>query len=363
MESTQTGDALTVDQAAQAFQGILASKKEQPKTEEAKTEVKQEAVPTEDKKPNEDVQKAEGQDEKTSEEAKSEDSKDAKTDAEEIQLESLEELAEATGLPLERILNLKARTKVDGAENLVSLADIVKSYQLEGHLTRKSQELAEKIKATDAEREKITTDLNSRLLEANQLIGHFEQQFMAEHNSVNWQELRQTDPAEFVAKKQEYNDRWNQLQLYRQQVVSNAQKVQQESQQKAQEKFQEILRTEEERLLSKFPDWKDPEKAKTGKKEVSEYLTHYGFKPEEISQIYDHRQVDIIRKAMLYDKQSTKTDVAKKKVAVLPKVLKPTSTQSADPKSDAIKAQMKKLEQSGRVEDAAELFKLKLKRK
>src|SRR3990170_4570084 len=279
MESPPTGDALTVDQAAAALKGLLGAK-EPPKTGESK-EVKPEtkAEATEVKKPEEDVQKAEEQGAETEKEGaeKSEsvkEDKDEQTDAE-IQLESLEELAEATGLPLEKILSLKARTKVDGIENAVSLAEIVKGYQLDGHLTRKSQELADKLKAADVEREKITTELNSRLMEANQLIGHFEQQFMAEYNAINWNELRQADPAEFAAKKQEY------------------------------------MKTEEEKLYSKFPDWKDPEKAKVGKKEVSEYLMNYGFKPEEVSQIYDHRQVDIIRKAMLYDKQSTKTDIAK----------------------------------------------------
>ena len=360
MESTPTGDtSLNLNQAQAAIKGILS-----PVNSDDSKKPDQKAESTEDPKPQEDAPKAEGQDEKADADATSESGKDAQTDAkteEEIQLESLEELAEATGLPLERILNLKARTKVDGAESQVSLAEIVKSYQLEGHLTRKSQELAEKAKAFEAEREKQTSDLQNRLLEANQLIGHFEQQFMAEFNSVNWPELRQTDPAEFAAKKQEYNERWNQLQSHRQQVISNAQKVHQENQQKAQEKFQEILRTEEEKLLSKFPDWKDPEKAKVGKKEVGEYLTSYGFKPEEISQIYDHRQVDIVRKAMLYDKMSTKTDVAKKKVAVLPKVLKPSANK--DPKRDALVEGMKRLEKSGRIEDAAAVLKLRLKGK
>ena len=367
MESTQTGDALTVDQAAQVFKGLLGAK-EPPKTGESK-EVKPEtkAEATEVKKPEEDVQKAEEQDAEAEKEGaeKSESEKEDKgeqTDAE-IQLESLEELAEATGLPLEKILSLKARTKVDGIENAVSLAEIVKGYQLDGHLTRKSQELADKLKAADVEREKITTELNSRLMEANQLIGHFEQQFMAEYNAINWNELRQADPAEFAAKKQEYNDRWNQLQSYRQQVISNAQKVQQETQQKAQDKLQDYLKTEEEKLYSKFPDWKDPEKAKVGKKEVSEYLMNYGFKPEEVSQIYDHRQVDIIRKAMLYDKQSTKTDIAKKKVVVLPKILKPSSSQKTDPKADAIRESLDRLSKSGKVEDAAEVFKIRLRKK
>lgn len=360
-ESTPTGDALNLSQVATAIKGLLGAS-EPPKTDEAKspeTQVESTEIPKPDAEEvdesGEETQ-AEGT-EDTSEESVT----DEQTGAVETFYETLDELAEAAGVPLEQLLSLKTRTKVDGIEEAVPLAQIVKSYQLEGHLTRKQQEVAEKLKAMEAEKEKLTSDLNNRLQEAGQLIGHFEQQFMADFNAVDWNDLRQTNPAEFAARKQDYNDRYSQLMAYRQQIQANAEKLHNEAAEKAKTKFQEILQTEEQQLLSKFPEWKEPEKAKSGKKEVSDYLRGYGFNDNEIAQIYDHRQVEIIHKAMLYDKQSTKTEVAKKKVATLPKVLKP-SAQKSDPKEAAMKAAMAKLDKSGRVEDAAALIKLRLRK-
>lgn len=361
MESTQTGDALTVDQAAVELRRLLGATKppkEVPDEVKKQPEVKVESIETQ--KPEEDVQKAEGQDDKAKTEGKDQ---DTQTGVDEAFFETLDELAEAAGVPLEKLLTLKTRTKVDGVEDTVPLAQIVKNYQLDGHLTRKQQELAEKLKTVDSEREKYNSELNSKLQEANQLIGHFEQQFMAEFNSVNWQELRQSDPAEFAARKQEYNDRYSQLMNYRQQIQVNAHRLQTEAQEKAQAKFSEIVKAEEEKLISKLPDWKDPEKAKTGKKDLSDYLRNYGFNDGEISQIYDHRQVDIIRKAMLYDKQSTKSEVALKKVVTLPKILKPSSPSVGEARKAAIAEKLKVLSKSGRVEDAAEVFKAMLKKK
>lgn len=352
-ESTQTGD-LTIDQAAALFrQGAEKPPEElqQVETKEVKTE------PTEAPKLEE---KAEVQDDEVKTEATEETAKETKTDADEAFFETLDELAEAAGIPLEKMLNLKTRTKVDGVEDAVSLSQIVKSYQLEGHLNRKTQELAEQLKSVEQTREKLTSELTTKLQEANNLTGHLEQQVMAEYNAVNWNDLRQTDPAEFAAKKQEYNDRWGQLQQYKLQASSTYQKMMEENQSKAQEKFSQIVKAEEEKLQAKIPDWKDPEKAKSGKKELSDYLmSDYGFKPEEISQLYDHRVVDIINKARLYDKQSVKTEVAKKKVATLPKLLKP-SAKPSDPRAESLKVAMKKLNESGRIEDAAQLIKLKL---
>jgi hypothetical protein len=349
MESTQTGD-LNFSQAQEALKGILGAKEppkpevpEETKAEQPQPEITEEEV------------KVEGE---VKEEVKEADAQNT----EEIQLESLEELAEATGLPLEKILNLKARTKVDGIEDIVPLAQLVKSYQLEGHLTRKSQELSEKMKSLETEREKVSSELNTRLTEANQLISHFEQQFMADYNNINWNELRQSDPAEFAARKQEYNEKWNNLQAYRQQIVLNSEKMRQEAQAKQQDQFRELLKTEEERLLNRIPDWKDEKKASEGKKELSGYLRDYGFNDGEISGIYDHRQIDIIRKAMLYDKISSKNDVAKKKVATLPKLLKP-SAQAKDPSADALKSGFERLNKTGRVDDAAAVLKQMLKRK
>jgi hypothetical protein len=52
-------------------------------------------------------------------------------------LSSLTELADAAGLESERLMDLELPTKIDGKEGKARLRDLVKSYQLDGHINQK----------------------------------------------------------------------------------------------------------------------------------------------------------------------------------------------------------------------------------
>jgi len=282
---------------------------------------------------------------------------EAEGEANESKLETLEELAEATGLPLEQLLSLKARTKVNGEESTVSLSDIVKSYQQEKVYTQKSMELSEHRKAFDAERERATQEIQNHLREAATYSQIFEQNLLAEYQSVNWQQLRNTDPAEFAARKQEYNDRYNQLQALKQNIVNKAQQLEEEQKGKFQDHLRETLKKEQNLLVEAIPEWKDAKRASADKMEINSYLKGLGYSEQEIGNIYDHRHVKIIRNAMLFEKANKTASLQQKKVLNLPKVLKSGTTPS---KSDKAQEQRKEglasLRKTGRVEDAAKLI-------
>lgn len=334
-------DSLT--QAASKIEGLLSAKEEptqQAQSTETEVETPQQTA--------EETTPTDG-----GEEAKAED----KADANEVKLETLEELAEATGLPLDQLLNIKARTKVDGEEKAIPLSEIVKSYQLEGHVNKKSMELAEQRKAFEADREKQSVELTNRLKEAEALSTHLEQNLLAEYNAIDWTALRNTDPAEFAARKQEYNERYAQIQGLKQRALFETQRLYQEQANKQSEEFKKIIETESARLVESIPEWKDEAKAKAGKAEIKDYLKSMGFNDQEIGSIYDHRHVKLIRNAMLYEKASKKVNIEQKKVANLPKVLKAgTQPNKGDAQREKEKEHLARLRKSGRLEDAAAII-------
>ena len=131
--------------------------------------------------------------------------------------------------------------------------------------------------------------------------------------------------------------------------------VQQEQAQQAQQARAHFVQQEYSRLVQSLPEWNDSNS--TIKKDIQEYATSVGFKPEEINQLADHRSVLIIKKAMEYDKLTTKVAPKKKAVKKVPKVQKSGRGNSKeDAATEAIKKKRTRLQKSGKQQDAASVF-------
>jgi len=90
--------------------------------------------------------------------------------------------------------------------------------------------------------------------------------------------------------------------------------------------------------------------------ELSSYAVNQGFTKEELKQLIDHRSLIVLMKAQKYDALQN-SDVKAKKIKNKPKVIrsgKGTKTKSND-RSKRI-AKMKRLGQSGHVNDAVSLL-------
>ena len=86
--------------------------------------------------------------------------------------------------------------------------------------------------------------------------------------------------------------------------------------------------------------------------------------PEEVARASDHRLVIMARKAMLFDRQKSKAEPAKKKLLTVPKTLKPGVSKPVDinqAKVAEAKATIAKNPNSRTAEDAAVAL-LKLRR-
>lgn len=342
-------EPLTVDTAAQRILGIL-----EPKEPEAKTEAKAST-------PELEVEKEDSPDFVPDETPEAEGT-EAKPETQELSFENLQQLAEALEVPFDDLMeHVKARVKVAGEERDVTLKELRDGYQMEADYRKKTSELSEHRKAFEAERDRVANEINARFQEAQQISTMLENQLMAEYQAVNWNELRATNPAEFAALKQEYNERYNHIQNVKANVAQNLQAQQNELKARQDQELQQMIVAESERLQAVIPEFRDKAKADALKAQLREYLKADGYSDQEIKNVYDHRHVKYLRKAMLYDAMQSKKPELTKKVVNLPKMQKPGSAKSkADIKSERVNQKLAKLRKSGNTHDLASILMEKL---
>ena len=247
--------------------------------------------------------------------------------------------------------------KIDGQDRQVPLSEVLKGYQLAkasterfeeaSHTKREAEALALKAReeqaATVQERQTYGQNL-ARM--AAQLEGALQEQ-----GKINWQELLDTNPTEYLRQQLLANQRQGQLQ----QNYAEQQRVSAIEQADRLTQVQTHLAQQHEKLQKMLPDWKDESKAKTEKAALREYLGKQGYETQLVDNLADARTVILARKAMLYDALIEKAAVATKKVGTLPpKVERPGTGQVQQ--LDKRAAAYQRLSKSGKVEDAASLF-------
>jgi hypothetical protein len=244
--------------------------------------------------------------------------------------------------------------EVDGKQVTLTKEQIAEAYKnglRQSDYTQKTMALAEQRKAAEAEAQKAfeerQTYATSLQKMAAQLEGAIQQQ-----EKIDWNALLDSDPVEFLKQKHLYDQRQVALQKNQQEMTVLSRRAQAEQTQA----HQSHLRTQQDELLAKLPEWKDESKAKSERESLKTYLQEQGYEPKDIDAISDHKAVILSRKAMLYDQMMAKASAAAKKVQNLPtKVERPGVSTERNPLDGRMKA-MKRLEGSGSVEDAAALF-------
>jgi hypothetical protein len=323
-------------EAQEAILGLLEPEKETPETEEAAPEEVEEST-------------EETQDE--SSEEVSEDEEDSVEDEKESEEESEED-------EVEEEPDVYA-VKVDGEELEVSLDELISGYSRHSDYTRKTQELSSERGEIAELKQRWSEEISQSQAERQQYIdaiGQFVQQSMVgleQYTNTDWETLREEDPIAFVTKKDEFRDA--------QERVRQAQAQQGIERQKQEQEFAKVkqmaLQEEHKRLITAVPEWNDPEKRGTLAKELSSYALSQGFKKEELQELIDHRSLIVLMKAQKYDALQ-KSDVKSKKLKNKPKVIR--SGKGTNKKSDTAKAKriasMKRLKESGHVNDSVALF-------
>lgn len=128
-------------------------------------------------------------------------------------------------------------------------------------------------------------------------------------------------------------------------------KLAQQKEIEAREGYQKQAKEAVERLQERIPNWNDDLYGKILKHAVD----NYGFQKHEVNAITDHRAIEVLNKARMWDEyQAAPKKVSEKKVPpVAPKVQKPGSAE-AKPKADKVTASMAKLKETGSRQAAEE---------
>ena len=314
-------------EAQNALLRMMESDEENPETEEAEPAEEEESQPVEEDESSEEEP----------EESEDEEGTDDQSEEEE---------------------DLLYAVTVNGEEQEVTLDELLKGYSRQSDYTRKTQEISEQRKQADAavrqhlaEVGQIRNERQQYMHTLQNIIDNSGQQF-DQFIDVDWDTLKETNPIEYVTKREEYREMQERISSLQQQQHAVAQKQAQD----ATTLHARTLNQEHHRLVEVLPEWGDPEKQRELGVEIRDYARTQGFADKEISDLIDHRSVLVLRKSMLYDKLNA-SDIKSKKLKNKPRVVRSGKGASKSTEKRRIRAKsMKRLQQTGHVDDAAALL-------
>ena len=238
--------------------------------------------------------------------------------------------------------------KVDGKEEQVSLDDLKRGYSGQKYVQKGMQEAASLRKQAE--------EVYAHLLNERQQIGQilqYAQSSLPQAPSAPSKELFDSDPIGYMEAKMQYDEAKT---AYDAQFAQLQQAVQQQSQaeQYAQRAY---LQREMETLKTLVPEFAEPDTAAQARDRlVTMGQEIYGYDPNEIGAVMDHRAIRVLHDAIKYQEL-----IAGKQKAVTKAKPKATRTVKAGAKktrsnADAERQTRQKLKKSGSIEDALSLI-------
>jgi hypothetical protein len=261
---------------------------------------------------------------------------------------SLDEFLSKNQIDADGFRSIPVSVKIDGETKLVPLQDVLKSYQLEGHVNNKSIELSNQQRAFEAERTQAQAVYNQQLQHAQTLGARAYQQLMGEYASINWDQLRVTDPIQWAVSNQEFQQRNAAIQQHLQQVAQ----AQQAETQRVDQERQKALPVEREKMLTARQEWRDETKFKAAREQIISQGKTLGFSDAELGAITDHRYMLALDKAARYDALQAKAPEAVRRVRAAPLMAKPGVRTNRDPQTVVKQQAIARLNKAPRDIDA-----------
>ena len=312
--------------ATEVFTDMLDAEESNDKPEVANEEVATEAVEETDEEALEEEVEEESEDEP--------EATDEEDESEEVEVEERKTY----------------RVKASGVEKDVTLDELVSGYQKSTDYTQKSQTLAEERTKVEAHAQEIQNAMRTREAYA-QKLSQVEQYLTSQAKpSENLEELKENDPIQYaitVAEQTEANKKINTIR-------QEQQKVAQEQQHYRLQQQNQVVANEALMLSEKVKEFSDPKKAEQIKNDIRSFGKSVGFSDQELSQVYDHRHVMILQKAMAYDKLQKANPGVNKKLKSAPKMASKTKRVT---NTDTYTKQKKQLKGTGSLDDATSVFK------
>ena len=319
----------TPKDATEVFTEMLDAEESNDKPEVENEEVATEAVEeTDEEALEEEVEEESEEDEPEATEEEDEDSEEDEVEVEE---------------------HKTYRVKAGGEEKDVTLEELVSGYQKGDDYTKKSQTLAEQRKVMEVEAKAIQEaqhlreEYQARLGQVSQIL----QQNDTDYSDL--EQLKENDPIAYAVKVAEKTENTKKMQVIQQEQARLAQ----ESNQYRANQQAQFVAEQSKMLTEKVKEFSDPKKAEQIKNDIRSFGKSVGFSDQELSQVYDHRHVMILQKAMEYDKLQKANPGINKKLSKAPKMSKKGNKVA---KTDVYTKQKKRLKSSGSLDDATSVF-------
>ena len=240
--------------------------------------------------------------------------------------------------------------KIDGTEVEVTLDELQRGYSGQKYIQKGMQEVADLRKKAET--------ANATLASAGEAVLALYQQMQtpgfAQAPTPPDEAMLESDPIGYTQDEARYRKA---MEKYQQDMtqVQHTLAYQQQAQQQAQQAY---LEREMETLRQVMPEFADPEKATKTRDSMLRMGTEiYGYQPEEISAVMDHRAIRVLNDAIKYQEIMRGKDKAVEKATKGPrgKVVKAGSKKTASNRNDSRQARSK-LKRSGSINDAMSLI-------
>ena len=195
--------------------------------------------------------------------------------------------------------------KVNGEEKQVSLDELQSGYMMHSDYTKKTMALSEQSKELEANKAQFDQERMAKLQELESFIESQDEQ-------IDWQNLKDTDPAEYLRLKE--------LQDERKETAAKERAELEAKQLKQLEDYTNQQAAKLEELMG--PAW-TPEKKAKDFEQATDYLKSMGVSDDEINQLRDARFWLMAFDAMQYRSIQKNKDYVSHEVKKAPKSVKP----------------------------------------
>lgn len=246
-------------------------------------------------------------------------------------------------------------TLPDGTE--ISVHELIRGNLRDADYRHKTMELADERREVAGERDQLneiaTTTANERIWMAQLLQSHMPKmpdRALAQQNPAMYNQAM----AAYAHAKQNMEHSWNQLAQNHTAAfeASQAQIERETEQQQA-----EILAGEFDAMIKDNPEFEDPEKFDAFKQDALAHFQSYGFAPEEIEGVADHRFIKVMRDAIAYQELKAAKPEALKKLKGRPPVMSSKARKSGSSRrSKAVKERISKATHMGDAQSVSDIL-------
>ena len=246
---------------------------------------------------------------------------------------------------------------VNGNNQKVNLTELMKGYSRESDYTKKTMDLSNQRKEVESLQDNLKKEFEAVKSSRNQYAEQLQvltQNLQQQEQNIDWDNLYQTDPAEYVKLKAESDRKKETLNLAQQEQMP----IEQEQRSEQEKVYNDYIAKERKILAEKLPVYADKDKSAEFTKRLSSFAKESGYTDQEIAMMVDHRAVLLLADAYRYN-QLKKTKLSGNKVNKAPRVV---SSNASNIREDSDKKQnvdkrMTRLKKSGHIKDAQSVLK------